>query len=93
MNDYFTLEQAESYAFFRIPKTLIRDKKYEKLPVDAALLYGLLLDRLELSRKTTGWTKPVAFTCIFRSANCAGSWASAKTKSVRCCLLWSGTIC
>ncbi len=51
MNDYFTLEQAEGYAFFRIPKQLIRDEKYEGLPPDAALLYGLLLDRLELSRR------------------------------------------
>lgn len=51
MNLYFTLEQAESYAFFRIPKSLIRDKKYKGLPIDAALVYAVLLDRLELSRK------------------------------------------
>lgn len=51
MNDYFTLEQAECYAFFRIPKRLIRDKSYNGLPIDAALLYAVLLDRMELSRK------------------------------------------
>lgn len=54
MNEFFALNEAGSYAFFRIPKELICGERYKNLPPDAALLYGLLLDRLELSRRN-GW--------------------------------------
>lgn len=40
--------------FFRIPKVLIEDERYKTLSSDSKLLYGLLLDRLELS-KNNGW--------------------------------------
>lgn len=44
----------EQFSFFRIPRKLITDTKFEKLSTDAKLLYGLLLDRMSLSRKN-GW--------------------------------------
>ena len=44
----------EQYAFFRIPKLLITDSRFDGVSSDAKLLYGLLLDRMELSYRN-GW--------------------------------------
>ena len=51
MNDYFTERDAIEYPFYRIPKALIADPLYRTLSTDAKLLYGLLLDRMDLSMK------------------------------------------
>ena len=51
MNDYFTERDAIDYAFYRIPKALIIDPQYRFVSTDAKLLYGLLLDRMDLSVK------------------------------------------
>ncbi len=52
--DYFYEEQSESYSFYRIPKLLFTDEIFEGLSTDAKVLYGLLLDRISLSRES-GW--------------------------------------
>ena len=51
MNDYFTERDAIEYPFYRIPKALISDPQYRSVSTDAKLLYGLLLDRMDLSVK------------------------------------------
>ena len=38
-----------------IPKLLFSDERFEALSTDAKLLYGMLIDRMELSMKN-GWT-------------------------------------
>lgn len=53
--DYFYGQRADQYAFYRIPKVLFSDKRFENLSTDAKLLYGVLLDRMGLSLKN-GWT-------------------------------------
>ena len=52
--DYFYEEQSESYSFYRIPKVLFTDEMFADLSVEAKVLYGLLLDRISLSREN-GW--------------------------------------
>lgn len=52
--DYFYEEQSESYSFYRIPKMLFSEEIFEALSTDAKVLYGLLLDRISLSREN-GW--------------------------------------
>lgn len=52
--DYFYEEQSESYSFYRIPKMLFTEEIFETLSTDAKVLYGLLLDRISLSREN-GW--------------------------------------
>lgn len=52
---YFYGRAAEQYAFYRIPKLLFSDERFEALSTDAKLLYGMLIDRMELSMKN-GWT-------------------------------------
>ena len=46
--------EAESYTFYRVPKILFTEKVFDSLSTDAKLLYGLLLDRMQLSLKS-GW--------------------------------------
>lgn len=52
--DYFYGAEAEQYSFFRVPKALFQDKKFAKLSCEAKVLYGIMLDRMGLSRKN-GW--------------------------------------
>ena len=52
--DYFTKEQSDMFAFYRVPKILITSDYFEELSTNAKLLYGLLLDRVSLS-SNNGW--------------------------------------
>lgn len=52
---YIYMNEAEEFSFFRIPKTLFTDQHYARLSLEAKFLYGMLLDRVSLS-KQNGWT-------------------------------------
>lgn len=52
--EYFYKDQSESYSFYRIPKLLFTQAMFDELSVEAKVLYGLLLDRIGLSREN-GW--------------------------------------
>lgn len=49
--DYYYGVQADQFAFYRIPRLLIKDPHFKGLSSDAKLLYGLMLDRMALSMK------------------------------------------
>ena len=49
--DYFYGPQAEQFAFFRIPKVLFTDARFQDISTDAKVLYGMMLDRVSLSVK------------------------------------------
>ena len=51
---YFYGEESEQFSYFRIPRLLVRSKKFKTLSTEAKLLYGLMLDRMGLSAKH-GW--------------------------------------
>ena len=44
--DYFYPEQADQYAFYRIPRRLFTDSNFKELTTEAKILYGLMLDRV-----------------------------------------------
>ena len=52
--DYFYGEESEQFTFYRIPKALFNDDQFIEMSTDAKLLYGILLDRMSLS-KMNGW--------------------------------------
>lgn len=52
--DYFYGGEAEQYSFYRVPKVLFTSTHYKTVPVEAKVLYGLLLDRMSLSARN-GW--------------------------------------
>jgi len=49
--NYYYGKEAESFSFFRIPKLLFTNPIFAKLSSDAKVLYGILLDRMNLSMK------------------------------------------
>ena len=49
--NYYYGKEAENFSFFRIPKLLFTDHIFTKLSGDAKVLYGILLDRMNLSMK------------------------------------------
>ena len=49
--DFFYGDQSEFFSFYRIPKALITEKQFKNLSCEAKLLYGLLIDRMSLSKK------------------------------------------
>ena len=50
--DYYYGVEAEQFTFVRVPKVLFTDKEhFDGLSNEAKLLYGLLLERMSLSRK------------------------------------------
>ena len=52
--EYYYGKQADQYNFIKVPKLLVHDGAFTELSVDAKMLYGLLLDRMNLSMKN-GW--------------------------------------
>ena len=52
--DYFYGQQADLFSFYRVPKILFTDDRFWNVSTDAKLLYGILLDRMNLSAKN-GW--------------------------------------
>lgn len=48
---FFYGKEAEQYSFYRLPKALIKEEQYQKVSMSAKLLYGILLDRMNLSIK------------------------------------------
>ena len=52
--DYFHGGESDHFAFFRMPKLLFTDPEFRSISTEAKMLYGLLLDRMELSRRN-GW--------------------------------------
>ena len=64
--DYFYEEQSESYSFYRIPKPLFTEEVFETLSVEARVLYGLLLDRIGLSREH-GWMDEAGRVYVYYS--------------------------
>lgn len=52
MNEnYFYVQEAEQFVFYRVPKAFFTNEKYKKMSSDSKLLYGLLLERVGLSLK------------------------------------------
>ena len=51
MYDYYYGPEAEQFVFYRIPKVLFEAEGVKDISTDAKLLYGLMLDRMQLSAK------------------------------------------
>lgn len=47
--NYFYGRESDQFSFLRIPRCLITDTRYAGLSTNAKLLYGMLLDRMEVS--------------------------------------------
>ncbi len=66
--DYYYGEESEQFAYYRIPRLLITGSQFKNISTDAKLLYGLMLDRMCLSRKN-GWLDNCGRVYIFYPLN------------------------
>ena len=80
--DYFYGQTGELFSFYRIPKALFQEQRFQSLSTDAKTLYGILLDRMSLSAKN-GWLDEqnrvfIIFTIedVMRSLCCADNKAT-----------------
>ena len=46
--DYFYGQTGELFSFYRIPKALFQEQRFQSLSTDAKTLYGILLDRMSI---------------------------------------------
>ena len=64
---YYSSAEMQKHNFYRMPKVLICDKKYQELSNNAKLLYAIILDRASLS-ESNAWideqNKVVVFLTI-----------------------------
>ena len=51
MYDFYYGPEAEQFTFYRIPKVLFEADGVRDISTDAKLLYGLMLDRMQLSAR------------------------------------------
>ena len=81
--NYIYSKETEDFSFFRIPRTLVKDKRFCALPTDSKLLYGLMLDRMGLSLQN-GWqdTEGRAFI-YFTLEEIQGTLSCGHNKAVR----------
>ena len=63
--DYFYGQAGELFSFFRIPKALFQEQRFQNLSTDAKTLYGILLDRMSLSVKNEWFDKKGRVFIIF----------------------------
>ena len=82
MHEYFYGAQAEQFSFYRIPKVFFTDDSYRVLSTESKVLYGILLERMNLSARN-GWVDKegrvfIVFTVdeIMRSLGCADQKAT-----------------
>lgn len=75
--DYFYGAQSQQFAFYRIPKVLFIDNRFQNISTEGKVLYGLLLDRVSLSMEN-GWIDDegrvyiiFTLTTIRQAMNCA----------------------
>lgn len=81
--DYFYGQQSEMFSFYRIPKVLFTDERFWNISTDAKLLYGILLDRMNLSAKN-GWMDKAGRVYIYFTIDeIKGSVGCAEKKAVK----------
>ena len=81
--DYFYGQAGELFSFFRIPKALFHEQRFQDLSTDAKTLYGILLDRMSLSVKNEWFDKKGRVFIIFTIEDVKRTLRCADNKATR----------
>ena len=81
--DYFYGQAGELFSFFRIPKALFQEQRFQDLSTDAKTLYGILLDRMNLSVKNEWFDKKGRVFIIFTIEDVKRTLRCADNKATR----------
>ena len=81
--DYFYGQAGELFSFYRIPKALFQESRFQNLSTDAKTLYGILLDRMSLSVKNEWFDKKGRVFIIFTIEDVKRTFRCADNKATR----------
>ena len=81
--DYFYGQAGELFSFYRIPKALFQEQRFQDLSTDAKTLYGILLDRMSLSVKNEWFDKKGRVFIIFTIEDVKRTLRCADNKATR----------
>ena len=81
--DYFYGQAGGFFSFFRIPKALFQEQRFQDLSTDAKILYGILLDRMNLSVKNEWFDKKGRVFIIFTIEDVKRTLRCADNKATR----------
>lgn len=81
--DYFYGQQAELFSFYRVPKVLFTEDCFWNVSTDAKLLYGVLLDRMNLSARNGWLDEEGRVYIIFTIEEIKSSLGCAEKKAVK----------
>ena len=81
--DYFYGQAGELFSFFRIPKALFQEQRFQNLSTDAKILYGILLDRMSLSVRNEWFDKKGRVFIIFTIEDVKRTLRCADNKATR----------
>ena len=81
--DYFYGQAGELFSFFRIPKALFQEQRFQNLSTDAKTLYGILLDRMSLSVKNEWFDKKGRVFIIFTIEDVKRALCCADNKATK----------
>ena len=81
--DYFYGQAGELFSFYRIPKALFQEQRFQSLSTDAKTLYGILLDRMSLSVKNEWFDKKGRVFIIFTIEDVKRALCCADNKATK----------
>ena len=81
--DYFYGQAGELFSFYRIPKALFQEPRFQSLSTDAKTLYGILLDRMSLSAKNNWLDEQGRVYIIYTVREVQESLCCAEHKAVK----------
>ena len=81
--DYFYGQAGKLFSFYRIPKALFQEQRFQNLSTDAKTLYGILLDRMSLSVKNEWFDKQGRVFIIFTIEDVKRTFRCADNKATR----------
>lgn len=81
--EYFYGSQAEQFSFYRIPKILFKDKTFRGVSTDAKVLYGLMLDRMNLSVKNRWFDDESRVYIIYTVSDIMDELGCAEQKAIK----------
>lgn len=92
--DYFYEHESELFTFYRVPKVLFTEEPFKNINCEAKLLYGLLLDKMGLSRKS-GWFDKQGRAFVYYGINriMEDLWAAPTARRRSCYPNWSKLAC
>lgn len=82
--NYFYGLQAEQFSFIKIPKELVVGDAFASLSVQAKILYGILLDRMEMSGKNKWMDEENRVYIIYSLDEIQSDMNVSKHKAVDC---------